>query len=190
MDSSYPYRDTQENVFGSGIQVQLFWGGDIEKELFDWQKEGTASAKALRWEQTELENWRVAMWPWQSKSQRPGHSGVIWARALNFILKSMKPLEHFKQKWDWMYLVFAELGTWLLLHLLQKLDHQETKHHTGRAGELDYAPRTRGVNTYSSEAGTKGLQSFYRQCMTSDFSGQCWLIIGSFKLAVLCNGEQ
>ena len=187
---SYWYCDTQENVFRSGIQVQLFWGGDIAKSyLVDWKGEQLVQRP---WDRNTL-SWRTKGWPCDHSRVSPrGQVTVVssGARELNFILKSMKPLEHFKQKWDRMYLVLAELETWPLLHVLQKPDHQETKHHTRRAGELDYAPRPRGVNTSSSEAGTKGLHSFYRQCMTSDFSGQCWLIIGSFKLGVLCSGEQ
>ena len=44
--------------------------------------------------------------------------------------------------------------------------------------QVYYAGGSTGVNSYSSEPKTTGLQSFYRQCTTPDFSGQRWLLIG------------
>ena len=44
--------------------------------------------------------------------------------------------------------------------------------------QVYYTSGPRGVNTSSSEPWRKELQSSYRQCMTPDFSGQCWLLIG------------
>ena len=57
----------------------------------------------------------------------------------------------------------AEVGLW----------RNQASHSENWRTQVYYAGRPRGVNTSSSEPQIKKLQSFYRQFITPDFSGQC-----------------
>lgn len=58
------------------------------------------------------------------------------------------------------------------------LSRNQALHSKSWRKQVHYSSGPKGVNTSSSVPRTKELQNFYRQCMTPDFSGQCWLLKG------------